>query len=74
MNSTAKARFIIRPDALRVKNHKPLPPLENEVSSPTMTGKVSVFEDQVETNRKALLENRRDLQMIESDMNRFHRQ
>ena len=73
MPNTGKAKFIIRPDALKVKVHKPLPPLENEVSSPTMTGKVSGFDEKLETNRKALLENRRDLQMIESDMNRFHR-
>jgi hypothetical protein len=45
VHNTAKARFIIRPDALKVKVHKPLPPLENEVSSPTMVGKVAAFED-----------------------------
>ena len=39
-----------------------------------MVGKVAQFEEKLESNRKELLENRRDLQMIESDMNRFHRQ
>ena len=39
-----------------------------------MVGKVQNFEDKLESNRKELLENRRDLQMIESDLSRFHRQ